>query len=176
MQSVSLADPTECWFDCRDFLDAGDVAEIGVWHDGYAASDGRHIHHRRLTLDRAARSVRILDWLEGLSEISARLAFHFHPAIHVVLEGGTAELSWGPPERRRSATMTLPPHSSGACIAVKRILSLGGILKASGKREPSICVIGAGQLMPHQVLYSCIVFQGSRTHAVREQVAARIPA
>ena len=160
-------------------LDAGGVAEIEAWHDGYAAADGRHIHHRRLTLDRTARAVRILDWLEGLSEISARLAFHFHPAIDVVLEGGSAELRWGPLECRRWATMTLPGALEWRMHRGETDPILGWYSPSFGRREPSISVIGAGRLAPHQVLYSRVVFQGSlvqRAHAVREQVAAGIPA
>jgi hypothetical protein len=160
-------------------LDAGEVAEIAAWHDGYATSDGRLVHHRRLTLERAARSIRILDWLDTSPGAPVRLAFHFHPAVEAILENDTVELSWGPPDARRLAVMTLPSPLAWRMHRGELDPILGWYSPAFGRREPSSSVIGTGELVPHQVLYSRIVFQGflgQGNHAAADLEASRIPA
>ena len=69
-----------------EVIDDGDIARWTAEHDGYASLDPPALHRRSVLLDRASRSVDIIDEIEGGSH-DIRLAFHFGPEVQVELDG-----------------------------------------------------------------------------------------
>ena len=57
--------------------------------DGYASLDPPALHRRSVLLDRASRSIDIIDEIDGGSH-DVRLAFHFGPEVQVELDGSCA--------------------------------------------------------------------------------------
>ena len=74
-----------------EVIDDGDIARWTAEHDGYASLDPPALHRRSVLLDRASRSVDIIDEIEGGSH-DVRLAFHLGPRG----AGGTRRLMCGP--------------------------------------------------------------------------------
>ena len=74
-----------------EVLDDGDIARWTAEHDGYASLDPPALHRRSVLLDRASRSVDIIDEIEGGSH-NVRLAFHLGPRG----AGRTKRLGCGP--------------------------------------------------------------------------------
>ena len=68
-----------------EVIDDGDIARWTAEHDGYASLDPPALHRRSVLLDRASRSIDIIDEIEGGSH-DIRLAFHLGPEVQVELE------------------------------------------------------------------------------------------
>ena len=64
-------------------IDDGDIARWTAEHDGYASLDPPASHRRSVLLDRASRSIDIIDEIAG-SGHDIRLAFHLGPEVQVV--------------------------------------------------------------------------------------------
>ena len=65
-----------------EVIDDGDIARWTAEHDGYASLDPPALHRRSVLLDRASRSIDIIDEIEGGSH-DIRLAFHLGPDVQV---------------------------------------------------------------------------------------------
>ena len=76
-----------------EVIDDGDIATWTAEHDGYSVLDPPALHRRSVLLDRASRSIDIVDQIEGGSH-DLRLAFHIGPEVRVDLDGSRAALSW----------------------------------------------------------------------------------
>ena len=74
-----------------EVIDDGDIARWTAEHDGYASLDPPALHRRSVLLDRASRSIDIIDEIEGGSH-DVRLAFHSRPRG----AGGTRRVMRGP--------------------------------------------------------------------------------
>ena len=72
--------------------DTGGSVSWTAEHDGYARLDPPARHRRTVRLDRAARTIEIVDEIDASHDI--RLAFHLGPAVHAEAEGTRALLSW----------------------------------------------------------------------------------
>ena len=68
-----------------EVIDDGDVARWTAEHGGYASLDPPATHRRSVLLDRASRSIDIIDEIEGGGH-DVRLAFHLGPEVQVELE------------------------------------------------------------------------------------------
>ena len=68
-----------------EVLDDGDIARWTAEHDGYASLDPPALHRRSVLLDRASRSIDIIDQIDGGSH-DIRLAFHLGPDVQAELE------------------------------------------------------------------------------------------
>ena len=69
-----------------EVIDDGDIARWTAEHDGYASLDPPALHRRSVLLDRASRSIDIIDEIEGGSH-DVRLAFHLGPEVQAELDG-----------------------------------------------------------------------------------------
>ena len=70
-------------------LDAIDETEVASWaaeHDGYSSLDPPARHRRVVRLDRLARSIEIIDEIDG-GGYDLRLAFHLGPLVKAELNG-----------------------------------------------------------------------------------------
>ena len=84
-----------------EVIDDGDIARWTAEHDGYASLDPPALHRRSVLLDRASRSIDIIDEIEGGCH-DVRLAFHLGPEVQVELDGvlcrpelATGSDAWG---------------------------------------------------------------------------------
>src|ERR1700761_7420110 len=65
-----------------EIIDDGDIARWTAEHDGYASLDPPAVHRRSVLLDRASRSLDIIDEIQGGSH-DICLAFHLGPEVQV---------------------------------------------------------------------------------------------
>src|ERR1700683_1866183 len=70
----------------NEVIDAGVIARWTAEHDGYFSLDPPASHRRSVLLDRASRSVDIVDQIEG-GQHDLRLAFHLGPEVEADLSG-----------------------------------------------------------------------------------------
>ncbi|RSN49663.1 heparinase [Amycolatopsis sp. WAC 04197] len=117
---------------------AGTPSRWSAEHDGYAPS----VHQRSVELD--GTELRILDEVRGGEAQPCRLAFHFGPAVEVVLTGSTAKLSWTVDGRVRGASMELPARLRWSAHRGETSPPLGWYSAGFGRREPAWTLIGTG--------------------------------
>ena len=126
-----------------EVVDDGDIARWTAEHDGYASLDPSALHRRSVLLDRASRSIDIIDEIEGGSH-DIRLAFHFGPEVQVEFDGVGAILDWPGAATRGTARLELP---SGLRWTLHRGESdpiLGWYSPGLGRRVPAFSLLGYG--------------------------------
>ena len=89
-----------------EVIDDGDIARWTAEHDGYASLDPPALHRRSVLLDRASRSIDIIDEIEGGS-YDVRLAFHLGPEVQAQLNESCAALNWPTASARSGAAGTV---------------------------------------------------------------------
>ena len=94
-----------------EVIDDGDIARWTAEHDGYASLDPPALHRRSVLLDRASRSIDIIDEIDGGSH-DIRLAFHLGPEVQVELDGSCAVLRWPAASAAGAARLELPPGAA----------------------------------------------------------------
>ncbi len=140
-----------------DVLDTGETAEWAAEHDGYLSLDPPARHRRRVRLNRTARTLDIIDEIDGGSH-DLRLAFHLGPEVHAELNGTGAALRWpgaGPSEMAR---LDLP---SGLVWSLHRGETdpiLGWYSIGLGRRVPAITMVGTGHSRPGVPLITRLEF------------------
>jgi hypothetical protein len=138
-----------------------DLPETGplVWqarHDGYRRLDDPAIHHRRVSLDPAARAIEIEDWLDSAKPHDVALAFHLGPDVRVGLDGVAAALDWP----GGTARMDLPQSLAWSAHRGEEQPPLGWYSRHYGQREPATALIGRGTLPPGARLTTRIAIYG----------------
>ena len=103
-------------------------------HDGYAVLSPAAKHRRSVRLDPAARSVEIMDVVDGGGH-DVRVAFHLGPDVEAVLDDGVAVLSW-PDAGLAAARLELPGQLDWPCIRARLIRSWAGTPPAWGRVLP----------------------------------------
>jgi hypothetical protein len=91
-----------------EVLDDGDIARWTAEHDGYASLDPPALHRRSVLLDRASRSIDIIDEIDGGCR-DIRLAFQLGPDVHAELSESGAVLGWPGASAPGMARLELPP-------------------------------------------------------------------
>jgi hypothetical protein len=130
------------WVESAEGIDDGDKAALVVAHDGYRRLEAKATHFRGFVLDRRTESLEIADWIETAAPVPVRLAFHFHPAVEVSLEGSRARLRW--PEGQ--AVIDLPAKLSWALRRGEEQPPLGWYSPAFGEKLPTTVMIGSGEM------------------------------
>jgi len=131
-----------------DEREVDDTGEIILAHDGYRRLSGAPVHHRSFRLDRRDGRLAVVDWVEAAMPVAVRLAFHLHPAVDVVLEGGTAHLRW----REGRAALKLPALLSWSLHRGEENPPLGWYSPEFGEKTPATALVGAGLLDPGERL------------------------
>jgi hypothetical protein len=126
-----------------EVIDDGDIARWTAEHDGYASLDPPASHRRSVLLDRASRSIDIIDEIDG-GRHDVRLAFHFGPEVHVVLDGSCAALSWPQGTRPGAARLELPTALRWSLHRGETSPILGWYSPGLGRRLPAFTLIGSG--------------------------------
>ena len=127
-----------------EVIDDGDIARWTAEHDGYASLDPPALHRRSVLLDRASRSIDIIDEMEGGSH-DVRLAFHLGPEVQVELDGSCASLNWPAADAPATARLELPPGLRWSMHRGGSDPVLGWYSPGLGRRTPSFSLVGSGR-------------------------------
>jgi heparinase II/III-like protein len=142
-----------------EVIDDGDIATWTAEHDGYSVLDPPALHRRSLLLDRASRSIDIVDQVEGGSH-DLRLAFHIGPEVRVDLDGSRAALSWPAACTPGAARLELPPGLEWTLHRGETDPILGWYSGGLGQRIPAFTLIGCGRSVPGVPLTTRLEFFG----------------
>jgi Heparinase II/III-like protein/Heparinase II/III N-terminus len=130
-----------------EVIDDGDIASWTAEHDGYASLDPPALHRRSVLLDRASRSIDIVDEIEGGS-FGVRLAFHFGPEVQVELNESCATLGWPTASASVAAQLELPLGLTWGLHRGQTEPILGWYSPGLGRRVPVFTLIGCGRSDP----------------------------
>jgi hypothetical protein len=140
-----------------EVLDDGDIARWTAEHDGYASLDPPALHRRSVLLDRASRSIDIIDQIDGGSH-EIRLAFHFGPDVQAELEGSYAVLGWPAASTPGAARLELPPGLRWSLHRGETDPILGWYSCGLGRRVPAVMLLGCGRCVPGMPLITRLEF------------------
>ncbi|HEX4082042.1 MAG TPA: heparinase II/III-family protein, partial [Acidimicrobiales bacterium] len=114
-------------------------------HDGYADLPVPAHHRRSLTLDPAARSLRIVDRVETDGAHALRLAFHLGPTVDAVVNGAQATLRWEQPDGGAgTARLFLPDQLTWKAHRGSTGPVLGWYSAGFGQKQPTTTLVGTG--------------------------------
>jgi hypothetical protein len=156
-----------------EVIDEGDIARWTAEHDGYASLDPPALHRRSVLLDRASRSIDIIDEIEG-GEHKLRLAFHLGPQVQVVLHESDAVLRWPTASAQGTARLELPSCLRWSLHRGESDPILGWYSPGLGRRIPAFTLLGSGRCAPAAPLATRLEFlevgETSKTSAHRRAV------
>ena len=121
--------------------DDGKVASWTAEHDGYSVLTPPARHQRAVRLDRASRSIEILDEVGGGHDV--RLAFHLGPDVRAELDGTVATLRWPGPVPGE-ARLELPAGLRWSVHRGETEPILGWHSSGLGRRVPAFTLLGSG--------------------------------
>jgi hypothetical protein len=127
-----------------DVRDDGDIAEWAAEHDGYMSLKPPAWHRRRVQLDRASRTIDIVDDIGGGSH-DLRLAFHLGPEVTARLDGACAMLSWPGAATPGAARLELPGQLQWSLHRGETAPILGWYSAGLGRRDPAFTILGNGR-------------------------------
>jgi len=130
-----------------DVQDVGDAAEWTAEHDGYLSLHPPARHRRRVLLDRASRTVDIVDEICD-SGHDVRLAFHLGPDVDAELEGANAVLRWPRTSAPGAARLELPQLLQWSLHRGETGPILGWYSSGLGRRSPAVTLVGRGRSAP----------------------------
>lgn len=140
-----------------DVRDIGDAAEWTAEHDGYLSLDPPARHRRCVRLDRASRTVDVVDEIGGGS-YAVRLAFHLGPDIQAEFDGSCAVLLWPGASAPGSARLELPRQLRWSLHRGEADPILGWYSTGLGRRTPAVTLIGTGRSVPGEPLNTRLEF------------------
>jgi len=142
----------------------GTIASWTGEHDGYTMLKLPATHRRTVRLDRKARSIDIVDAVEGGSH-RLRLAFHFGPQVQVRFAAADAALSWGGPSGGGGARLELPSELNWTLHRGETDPVLGWYSTGLGDREEAFTLLGEGSCQSGHALRTRLTFTepGRRT-------------
>jgi hypothetical protein len=127
--------------------DLGDITEWKAEHDGYLSLQPPARHCRTVQLDRASRSIAIIDQIDGDSQ-GLRIAFHLGPDVRAELDGTGALLSWLGAVTPGSARLELPCALKWSLHCGETDPILGWYSGSFGHRVPAATLLGEGHSVP----------------------------
>ena len=140
-----------------EVIDDGDIATWTAEHDGYSSLDPPALHRRSVLLDRASRSIDIVDQIEGGSH-DLRLAFHLGPEVRAELNGSCATLRWPAASAPGAARLELPLSLEWTLHRGETDPILGWYSGGLGQRIPAFTLIGCGRSAPGVPLITRLEF------------------
>jgi hypothetical protein len=160
-----------------EVIDDGDIARWTAEHNGYASLDPPALHRRSVLLDRASRSIDIIDEIEG-GRYDVRVAFHLGPEIQAQLNESCAVLNWPTAAAPGVARLELSPKLSWSLHRGETDPILGWYSGGLGQRGPALTLIGRGRCIPGVPLTTRLEFfdvaKAERSVALRSAVSSRI--
>lgn len=140
-----------------EVIDDGDIASWTAEHDGYGFLDPSALHRRSVLLDRASRSIDIIDVIYGGGH-DIRLAFHLGPDVHAELEESCAVLNWPTAPAPGAARLELPPGLRWSLHRGETDPILGWYAPGLGRRVPAFTLLGSGRCLPGMPLITRLEF------------------
>jgi len=140
-----------------EVIDDGDIAMWTAQHDGYSSLNPPALHRRSVLLDRASRSIDIIDEVEG-GDHEVRLAFHFGPDVHVELDGSWAVLAWPDAVVPGAARLELPHDLRWSLHKGETEPIAGWYSPGLGRRIPAFSLLGRGCSVPGTPLATRLEF------------------
>ena len=131
-----------------EVIDDGDIASWTAEHDGYGSLDPSALHRRSVLLDRASRSIDIIDVIYGAGGHDIRLAFHLGPDVHTELEESCAALNWPTAPAPGAARLELPTGLRWSLHRGETDPILGWYAPGLGRRVPAFTLLGRGRCLP----------------------------
>jgi len=138
-------------------IDDGDIARWTAEHDGYASLKPPVLHRRSVLLDRASRSIDIIDEIEGGSH-DICLAYHLGPQVRVQLNESCAVLDWPMASKPAAARLELPPRLLWTLHRGETEPILGWYAPGLGRRVPTFSLLGMGRSVPVALFATRLVF------------------
>jgi hypothetical protein len=132
-----------------EVLDDGDIASWTAEHDGYAPPGPPALLRRWVLLDRASRSIDVIDQVTGDGN-DVRLAFHLGPEVQAELDGPCAILRWHASRASSAAgaaRLELPSALRWSLHRGKTDPILGWY-SGLGRRVPAFTLLGSGRCVP----------------------------
>ena len=133
--------------------DIGDAVEWAAEHDGYPSA----LHRRSVLLDRASRTLDIVDEIDGGSH-DVRLAFHLGPDVQAELDGSCAILRWPTASAPAEARLELPCQLQWSLHRGETDPILGWYSRGLGRRVPACALLGCGRSAPDAPLVTRLEF------------------
>ncbi len=141
-----------------DVTDIGDAAEWTAEHDGYVSLAPPARHRRCVRLDRASRTIDVVDVIEGGS-YDVRLAFHLGPEVEAEFDGAySALLRWPSAAVPGAARIQLAEPLRWSLHRGDTDPILGWYSSGLGQRTPSITLVGRGRSEPGPPLATRLEF------------------
>ena len=147
-----------------EVADTGEVASWTAEHDGYLSLQPPVHHRRSVRLDRASRSVEIIDEIDGGGH-DVRLAFHLGPDVQAELTGSDAFLCWPGASTPGTARLELPRQLQWSLHRGETDPILGWYSCGLGRLAPAFTLIGRGRSAPHAAFATRIHFLDRRPGA-----------
>jgi Heparinase II/III-like protein/Heparinase II/III N-terminus len=140
-----------------DVQDIGDAAEWTAEHDGYLVLHPPSRHRRTVRLDRASRSIDIVDEIcSGPHDVC--LAFHLGPDIETEIDGACAVLRWPYGSTSVAARLELPQPLRWSLHRGETDPILGWYSSGLGRRVPAVTLLGRGHSASDQPLITRLEF------------------
>ena len=130
-----------------EILDDGDIARWTAEHYGDASLDPPGLHRRSVLLDRASRSIDIVDQIDGGSH-DIHLALHLGPNVQAKLEECCAVLDWPTASTPATARLELPTGLRWSLRRGETDRILGRHSPSLGRRVTAVTLRGYGRCAP----------------------------
>jgi hypothetical protein len=156
-----------------DVADLGDITEWTAEHDGYLSLRPPVRHRRIVQLDRASRSLVVVDQIAGGSH-DLRLAFHLGPDVRAELDGTCAVLSWSGAVTPGEARLALPDGLAWSLHRGETDPILGWYSGGFGCRVPATTLVGCGRVGPGEPLSTRLEFIDSDTAVNRSFASSAV--
>ena len=124
-----------------EVLDDGDIARWTAEYGRYASADPSVLYRRSVLLDRASRSIDIIDQIAGGS-YDVSLAFHLGCDVRAELQESCAILCWPTAATPGAARLELPP----------------GLRWSLSRDVPAVTLLGCGRCAPEVPLVMRLEF------------------
>ena len=113
-------------------------------------------HRRMVRLDRAARTLEIIDEIDAEHDI--RLAFHLGPDVLAELDGADAVLRWPDARTPGTARLHLPGQLRWSLHRGETDPILGWYSSGLGRRVPAVTLLGQGRTAAGEPLVTRLQF------------------
>jgi hypothetical protein len=135
----------------------GEIESWAAEHDGYAGLEPAVTHRRRVSLDRDARQIEIVDEVEAAGSSRLRLAFHFGPAVSLSHCGAVAHLQWPGASGPSGATLHLPDSLVWTAHRGDTEPILGWYSPGFGVKVPSDSLVGSGTTVAGSRTFTSVI-------------------
>jgi hypothetical protein len=140
-----------------EVIDDGDIASWAAEHGGYPPLDPPALHRRSVLLDRASRSIDIIDEIGGGGH-DIRLAFQLGPDVQAELDESCVALTWPTASAPGAARLELPSALRWSLHRRETDPVLGWYAPGPGQRVPAFTLLGRGRCLPEMPLVTRLEF------------------